>query len=159
MSEKNIEVSFDAALTGSVEAKAACDLRIADADVAIDGKGAMKGVETAVRFSTNAQNRPADIRHAVVIAWTRLGLMHDVVRLLSDQDIEHDSGGIEEWVKVRDVRYEAAKRKLIFDIDIDGRPIAVADLWLNEAGLPERRLQTIHFPDGEAVVEEHYRWH
>lgn len=159
MAEKRIDVAFEASATGAIQAKAAGQLKIDGSDVVIDGSGAMKGVDTAVRFTTNDANRPADIRHAVIIGWTRVGLLHNLVRLLGDQNIEHDSGGIEEWVTISDISWNAQERKLIFDIDIEGRQIAVAHLWLTRDGLPLRRTQTNHFPGGEMLVEEHYRWH
>jgi hypothetical protein len=158
MAAKRIDVAFEASATGAIQSKAAGELRIDGSDVAIDGSGAMKGVSTTVRFSTNDANRPADIRHAVVIGWTRMGLLHNLVRLLGDQDIEHDSGGIEEWVAISDISWNAQERKLIFDIDVEGQQIGVAHLWLNRDGLPVRRTQTVHFPGGEMVVEEHYQW-
>ena len=159
MSAKRIDVAFEALATGAVQSKAAGELKIDGSDVAIDGSGAVKGVTTAVRFTTNDANRPADIRHAVVIGWTRMGLLHNLVRLLGDQDIEHDSGGIEEWVAISDISWNAQERKLIFDIDVEGQQIGVAHLWLTRDGLPLRRTQTVHFPGGEMLVEEHYRWH
>jgi hypothetical protein len=159
MAAKRIDVAFEASATGPVQSKATGNLKIDGSDVAIEGSGAMKGVNTTVRFTTNDTNRPADIRHAVVIGWTRMGLLHNLVRLLGDQNIEHDSGGIEDWVAISDISWNAQERKLIFDIDVEGQQIAVAHLWLTPDGLPLRRTQTVHFPGGDMVVEEHYQWH
>jgi hypothetical protein len=45
-----------------------------------------------------------------------------------------------------------------FRIVVSDREAGEAELWLDPAGLPLRRLQIVRFPQGEMRVREELRW-
>ncbi|MDX1530525.1 MAG: hypothetical protein R3362_03275 [Rhodothermales bacterium] len=110
------------------------------------------------------QPPPPALREAVVIGLTRMGLLHNLARLVAGQPPDHAGGGAADWVTAHDVRWGTEEmvdgriaRPLHFGIRVSGTDSGAATLWLDaETGLPVRRAQTVRFPDGTMEVEEHY---
>ncbi len=104
-----------------------------------------------------ATARPRHLAEAVLVGFTRMGLLHNLARLTADTAPDHADGGVREWVTVNDFRAEAdAPSALIFAISVAGSPAASARLELDAAGLPQLRQQTVLFPGGEMRVTERY---
>lgn len=97
---------------------------------------------------------------AVLIGLTRMGVLHNVARLVAGKAPDHDNGGVREWVEVENIRFVGADRNSIrFDIIVDGTRSAVATVRVDpRSGLPLQREQTVEFPQGSMTVVETYRF-
>jgi hypothetical protein len=152
------DIEFETGSTGAVETTVTGSLYVGKSDVRFDAVGTVMDERTSVVYTTTDDRRPADVKRAVVIGWTRMGLLHNLVRLLGQQDIDRGAGGVTEWVGVRNIAWNEPERMFTFDISVEGRDVARARLWLDSKGRPLRREQTVSFPGGSMQVEERYRW-
>lgn len=130
----------------------AVHLRVADGEM-VGGNGSEVFRERA----------PAHVREAVIIGLTRMGLMHNLARLVAARPPDHAAGGVTDWVQVEDVAWipvagDSPRHGIGFGIAVAGQRAAGAELWLDASGLPLRRLQTVRFPGGEMRVLEEYIW-
>lgn len=107
---------------------------------------------------------PAHVREAVLIGLTRMGLLHNLARLVAGMPPDRAAGGVTDWVRAEDIGWvsPAAGRAgpgFRFRILVAGHESGDAAVWLDEAGLPLRREQTVRFPQGEMRVREEFDWH
>ncbi|MEQ8800903.1 hypothetical protein [Haliea sp.] len=101
--------------------------------------------------------RSEHLAEAVLIGLTRMGLLHNLARLLADATPDHADGGVRDWVAVGDFATDSEEpAALSFAITVAGTPAATARLELDAAGLPHLRQQTVQFPGGEMRVTERY---
>lgn len=152
------DLEFEIESAGAVDTKVDGTIYVGPSNVRIDVSGTLMNETTSAVYTTNEDQRPADVKRAVVLGWTRMGLLHNLVRLLGEQDIDHGSGGVSDWVQVSNVAWDASERRFTFDISVEGREVARARLWVDQEGRPLRREQTVSFPGGSMQVEERYRW-
>jgi hypothetical protein len=105
---------------------------------------------------------PNGMREALVIGLTRMGLLHNLARLVAGAPPDRADGTVREWVEVRGVSWAASTedapgtRGIHFHIWVAGQPAGEATLWLGEGGLPVFREQVVRFPGGEMRVVERY---
>jgi hypothetical protein len=103
---------------------------------------------------------PAALREALVMGFTRMGILHNLARLTGGHAPDHAAGGAGDWVRLRDVRrVDAAEGEvaLRFEVEVAGAPAGEATLWLDRAsGRPLRREQTVRFTGGSMQVTETY---
>jgi hypothetical protein len=108
---------------------------------------------------------PAQSNRAVLIGFTRMGLLHNLARLSGLQAPDHAAGGVEQWAVLDSFRPTtfaqgaelAGLMSFGFDVVVAGTPSATARLWLDPAsGLPRRRQVTVHFAGGDMHVTETY---
>lgn len=104
---------------------------------------------------------PAGLREALVIGLTRMGLLHNLARLVSASPPDRADGNVRDWVRVREVAWTAPDsatggRGVSFDVWVDEQPTADAVLWFDDRGRPVGRDQTVRFPGGEMRVRERY---
>jgi hypothetical protein len=128
------------------------ELRVAD--------GEMTGGNGQQTFREPA---PAHVREAVLVGLTRMGLLHNLARLVAALPPDRAAGGVAEWVRAEDVRWVpptdgSDDAGLAFRIVVSDQEAGEAELWLDPAGLPLRRLQIVRFPQGEMQVREELRW-
>jgi len=99
--------------------------------------------------------RPRALDDGLLIGLLRMGILHNLTVLASGNPPQGTFGNVREWVQVHDVRRE--DDHFAFDIEIDGKRVASAKLWLDATtGLPARREQTVRFPSGTMTVVETY---
>lgn len=99
---------------------------------------------------------PAALREALVLGLTRMGVLHNLARLVSATPPDHAEGGAGSWVKAVEPRREE-RGNLAFDIEVDGAVRGSAILFLAPGTeLPGERRQTVQFPEGEMSVTELY---
>jgi hypothetical protein len=96
---------------------------------------------------------PPALQEALVIGFTRMGLLHNLAMLTAGQPPDHGSGGVQDWVQSVNV---TGTGSYAFDILVAGQPAGSAVLHLDERGLPVRRTQSVEFPSGTMEVVEHY---
>lgn len=107
---------------------------------------------------------PPALREALILGLTRMGILHNLARLTGGAAPDHASGGIREWVEVREVQRGSNASgatpdwlALRFPIHVSGARTAEATLWLDRrTGLPVRRQQVVTFPNGSMRVIEQY---
>lgn len=104
---------------------------------------------------------PAGLREAVVIGLTRMGLLHNLARLVSGSPPDRADGTVRTWVQARAIDWVAqdgaeGRRGLSFQVWVDEQAAGDAVLWLDSRGWPVARDQTVRFPGGEMRVHEAY---
>lgn len=102
---------------------------------------------------------PVGLDASLVIGMTRLGLLHNVVRIAAGEVPDHADGTVREWVTVGDVSTtpSGGGERLAWTISMKGQRVGEANLWLDgKTGLPLRKLVLAHTPEGEFLAEESY---
>ncbi len=99
---------------------------------------------------------PAALRESIVIGFTRMGILHNIARLIGGSPPDHGDGGVADWVTIESVNKTADSRRLTFDILVDGQPSGSAVLHLDPLGMVVKREQKVEFPQGTMVVTENY---
>jgi predicted esterase/predicted DNA-binding protein (MmcQ/YjbR family) len=159
--------AFTAALDGVLrvvgpdEARLVVDGQFGGAPVALTllaGDGRMVGgnQDTTFRHGTSAE-----LRESLILGFTRMGILHNLARLVAGRPPDHADGGVREWVQVADVAWveDAAgsgARGLGFEVVVSGTPAARAEVVLDAAALPRARDVVVRFPGGEMTVREEY---
>jgi hypothetical protein len=105
---------------------------------------------------------PPALREAVVIGLVRMGVLHNLARLLSGAPPDHADGTVRSWVETEEVRWVPATpddgaRGIAFGILVSGARTADATVWLDADGRLVGREQVVRFPGGEMRVVERYR--
>jgi hypothetical protein len=105
---------------------------------------------------------PPELHEAVVIGLTRMGILHNLARLVGGMPPDRAGGGVQGWVEAREVEWrvdnvEAGRRGVTFEIWVEDQPAGEAALWLDAEGELVGRDQVVRFPGGEMVVRERYQ--
>jgi hypothetical protein len=150
-----IDVTFALKSSGAVESASNGTLKATGRDVIVDAETAIAGSSTKRSHALTDHGSPVSQKRLLILGWTRMGLLHNMVMLASGKPIMHN---VEQSVRVANVRWNRGERMFAFDVLIDGTKTADARLWLDASGRPMRRLQTVQFPNGAMHVEEQYTW-
>jgi len=163
--------AFTAALNGTLEMRADNTIHLTatghfgDAPVTLtldsDGK-TLRGGNGEKSFEIAA---PPQLREALVIGLTRMGLLHNLARLVAGKAPDHMAGGVREWVRVSNMQHRlplAADAPpddiFMFDIEVANQPAGTARLVVDATTrLPRERTQTVEFETGSMKVTERYR--
>ena len=149
LKSRSFGLSYDITTSGGADVRAKGTLSTGANAVSIDVTGESAGGASKATYDVDS----ADIKRAVVAGFIRMGLLHNLVRLLGNEPIERED------VQLTNVAYDPAERKYSFDVVIGGQPTGAAGVWIGLDGLPKRRQQTVNFPGGQMYVEERYTWH
>lgn len=113
---------------------------------------------TSMAFGRNGETlellTPAHLREALIVGITRMGLLHNLARLVAAAPPDRAEGGVLEWVQVG--AFSADPAGVAFDITVNGQPAGAAKLSLGADGLPRIRRQLVSFPEGQMRVTERY---
>jgi len=99
--------------------------------------------------------RGPELREAVVLGLTRMGLLHNIAKLFSGAAPDHQEGGVAEWTQVEGV-FARRDGTLAMRLIVDDEPAGEAVLALDPDGLPSLRTQTVRFSTGTLEVTERY---
>lgn len=121
----------------------------------VDVSGTIDGEEKGRRHEPEPV--PPNGKRALVQGFVRMGITHNLYRVLNGQNIEGEEQGLQN-VEVTNVRHVESQRQYLFDIVVNGARIGEVQLWLQPDGRPSRREQTVHFPNGDMHVTENYQW-
>jgi hypothetical protein len=140
-----------------------------DVDITLLGDGERLRGRDAGRDTIDLP-QPPQLREAVVVGLVRMGVLHNVARLMNGRPPDHADGGVAEWVQMRDPVAEVvveptalsqeaeAGSPVSFALQVAGAPAGRATLWLDAAeGWPLERHQVVDFPGGQMQVREVYR--
>jgi hypothetical protein len=115
-------------------------------------------------------DQPPELKQAVVVGLTRMGVLHNVARLLGGRPPDHAEGGVDPWlqalavesgprVEPTELSEEATDQPVVsFDLHVAGERTGEVSLWVDPAASwPVERHQVVTFPEGEMRVREVYR--
>jgi hypothetical protein len=105
---------------------------------------------------------PAGLHEAIVIGFTRMGLLHNLARLTGSAPPDHMEGGVQDWVQVSEFAWDTEvggeRDAVTFLLTVAGEPSGDVVLEVDrESGAPVVRRQVVRFPEGEMLVTETYR--
>lgn len=167
---QSVRMDFHVTAEGAVEADLRGSLRVeGDQELHLRAEGTFAGKDVQVSFhstTTGSGDEGAghdvdasgrELRDAVLVGLTRMGILHNLARLSAQKPIDHGTGGVRDWVTVGALRSDPERpRALVFDLSVAGEPSGTASLELGPTGSPTVRHQTVHFPDGDMRVVERY---
>jgi hypothetical protein len=149
-----IAVDFHIKASGAITGEVKGDLRMTlDNHVRWRFSGTFDGQPVSVDKVLDA-SAGAHLSEAVVLGFTRMGLLHNIAQLATGSGVDHAAGGAREWVTATE--RDPAADAVTFDISVSGKAMADARLEVDSLGLPKARTQTVRFAGGEMHVEEHY---
>jgi hypothetical protein len=173
-----LQIQFIVTSEGAVESNLRGAVALLEAEgLSITADGQFIGAEQMLRLMGDGQRltlsspagssevaQPAGLREAVVIGFTRMGILHNLARLVAGQPPDHMEGGVRDWAQATNVTWGPREMvdgvealTLDFDIVVSGSPAGSARLYLDAiTEQPIRRTQTVEFPEGEVRVVEGY---
>jgi hypothetical protein len=170
-------VAFEVSSEGAFSAALAGELRFMTGDdVALEAEGSFGDARVALGLASeggvmtwgNQDVRregphPQALREAVAIGLVRMGVLHNLARLVSGAPPDRADGTVRDWVRAEGVVWtedpsDPDRRGLSFTIRVDGQEAGEATLWVSPAGVLLGRDQVVRFPGGEMRVRERYRF-
>lgn len=136
---------------GSVKADATTSVSIGPA-TRLHSRGRLEG--EVFEKDLDRQTSP-ELREAVVLGLTRMGLLHNVVRLAQDQPLDHADGTVRDWLRA--VKFRRVKGGVRYSINLEGKDRGTVTLLINaKSKMPVKRTAVVHFPRGDMRVTETY---
>lgn len=152
------EGEYPAELTAAVEVATGNRVRIDARGTFMGAPVELSWVSDGARTSTGAATPPATAE-AIAIGVARMGLLHNLARLIAGApDPDHAAGGAAEWVVVTDE--QAADAGVTrYGLTVAGVPSAEVEVEVtgSEPRFARRRI-VVHFDGGEMTVVENYRF-
>lgn len=163
-----VQLQFNVTATGAVEAALQGFLILrGDREISLDASGHFAGQDVELKLATMANELhfghksspassaiPVAIKPALMIGFVRMGILHNLARLVAGAAPDHADGGVADWVVLRD--YSSAGEDTVgFAIQVAGQPAGSARLIFSDDRLV-RREQTVEFPGGSMSVIEEY---
>jgi hypothetical protein len=111
--------------------------------------------------TTAEDELPPALREAIIIGLVRMGVLHNLARLVSGAPPDRTDGTARSLVDAEDVTWvpaaaEDGARGISFGILVSGARTADATVWLDADGRLVGRDQMVRFPGGEMRVVERY---
>ena len=168
---KNVSMKINITSSGAVSSALKGELRLSEPNQAhVDFKGEFAGNPAEIRLDSNGErmfggsadksfreDTPPALNEGIVLGLTRMGVLHNLAMLSAGAPPDGTDGQIREWVQARNFSYNEATKAIQFEIVVSGTPSGEVELWVDEeTGMPKRRKQTVHFPEGDMEVEEVY---
>lgn len=98
------------------------------------------------------------VSRAVSIGLTRMGVLHNLARLVAGKEPDHSDGSVRDWVRAENIEFvDGDPDRIRFDIVVDGSRAGDVVVTVDPAsGRPLRREQTVEFVEGTMTVVEIY---
>lgn len=181
---RGASATFDVDASGSMSVKLSGTLALVDKNaLALTAEGGFAGDHVRVELdsrsgdvnrsltkgssvSANRDPPAGALTEALVLGLTRMGVLHNLARLVGDEGVDRAQGGAGDWVKAVDVKEGGpdnvggeACHRVDFSIEVDGLKKGDASVCLSDStALPLHRRQTVHFDSGDMTVTETFRW-
>ncbi len=152
LSAQPLQLEVESHASGAVKADATSELSVGPA-TRVHTKGSFMGAPFARDFD---EPTTADLRDAVVIGLSRMGLLHNVVNLSQGGGIDHGGGGARDWLEAVD--FKRVKGGVAYALRVSGKQTAEATLLIDRQQRPLKRDMIVHFPNGSMHVIETYRF-
>lgn len=123
-----------------------------DIDLFVSSDGSR--IEFGSRSDPQSAETPAELWQALVIGFTRMGVLHNIANLTANLPPDHSAGGVSEWVQATNITHRG--QSYDFDIMVSDTPSGSATLNIDDEGFPASREQTVEFPGGAMTVLETY---
>jgi len=172
LAARSVRVDFHVTAEGAVEVDLTGSLQLVDHDtVSLEASGSFAGqpVDLALTVGAGAfalgnrphllpvEDVPEHLEEALLVGLTRMGILHNLARLVSGAPPDHADGGVADWVVVDRFGVEEGQSGTInFELTVAGEPSGSASLEIGPNGYPVVRRQTVQFPVGEMRVVERY---
>lgn len=98
---------------------------------------------------------PPQLADALAVGLVRMGVLHNVARLVSGQLPDHAEGGVRSWVRLNPGP-DAVDGGTTAAIRVLNVPSGTVELHTDASGMPVARRQEVAFPGGVMRVEERY---
>lgn len=97
---------------------------------------------------------------AVFVGISRMGVLHNLARLVAGKGPDRADGSVRQWVEARNIQFAGdGMRAIKFEIWVSGQKSGTATMQIDpETFLPTRRDQTVEFPSGTMNVVETYQY-
>lgn len=166
-----VRFNFHVTAEGAVEADIRGALDISDSGGTwLKGEGHFGGQPVDLKLRTTGDSlnfgngphglttqKPSSLNEAILIGFTRMGILHNLARLTAPAPPDHAEGGVHQWVVASRFTNDAADSgAVVFDLTVAEEPAGFASLRLDSTGSPVVRRQTVQFPTGEMHVVEQY---
>lgn len=171
----SVHIPFEVEAAGAVEVALTGDLFLGPEGAArLEARGIFAGSEVDVMAVSDGERllwsgapepvpTPPGLRDALVVGFTRMGILHNVARLTAGAPPDHMEGGVRDWVVVAPDSAGAAPAPGLTGegvaraITVAGVPSGAFRLNFDETGrLPRIRRQAVDFPQGRMEVTERY---
>lgn len=174
--DSTVRLSFDVTAEGAVGASLVGTLVLGiEGEARLEAAGQFAGQSVDVvlisdgerMFWTGAANgvdTPPDLRDALAVGFTRMGILHNLARLTGGAPPDHADGGVTEWVVVSATDERgmlegapavAASSSAFRAITVAGQPSGTFALEF-DGPTPRARRQMVEFPQGIMRVTERY---
>lgn len=168
---KKISMRISITSSGAVSSSLKGELRLSEPNQAhLDFKGEFAGNPVEIHLNSRGErmfggsadksfreDTPPALNEGPVLGLTRMGILHNLAMLSAGAPPDGTDGQIRDWVQARNFSTDKATRAIRFEIVVSGTPSGEVELWVDEeTGMPKRRMQTVHFPEGDMHVEEVY---
>ena len=168
---KNVSMKINITSSGAVGSSLKGELRLSEPNQAhLDFKGEFAGNPVEIHLDSHGErmfagsadksfeeDTPPALNEGIVLGLTRMGILHNLAMLSAGAPPDGTDGQVRDWVQARNFSYNDATKGFQFEIVVSGTPSGEVELWLDEqTGMPKRRKQTVHFPEGDMEVEEVY---
>lgn len=154
LGERVVVIGFSIRSEGTVTSKVEGDVTItADNRARWRFSGSIAGKPVAIDKTLGAADG-AHLTEAIVLGWTRMGLLHNIYLLATGGAIERGGGGLADFVATKQTASDATSVSV--DLVVAGKPMGTAHLEVDSLALPRLRHQTVQFPEGEMKVVEQY---
>lgn len=156
--QADIRGALDIEPTGEVSLTGAGFFGADSVDLTLRSDGGELEFGNGPRAATTAT--PAYLTEAILIGFSRMGILHNLARLTEVAPPDHAGGGVLDWVVLSNFTVDTAAigmtYPVTFDLTVAGEPSGTATLAIDRNGFPTVRHQTVQFTDGEMRVTERY---
>jgi len=135
----------------------------------LTGEGTLRGQEVGLLLVSDGMRMhvsngdetleaatPAALKEALVVGFTRTGVIHNLLRLADLLPPDHAEGQVGSWARTTDIHREE-KGNLAFGVEMDGATMGPVVLFMaTGTELPGERRQTLTVDEGESDVTEIY---
>lgn len=170
MEAREVQVDFVVTATGFLEAHLTGRMVLGEGGRArLEAQGTWGGEDASLLLVSNGDRMrlsngtdttetatPPELKEALVVGLTRMGVLHNLARLTELAAPDHADGDVRGWVQARNI-HRGERGSVDFDVQVDGETTGSAVLFLAPGvELPGERRQTVQFPQGEMRVTEVY---
>jgi hypothetical protein len=151
-------MAYTTSTSGAIESRFTGTTNVLAGNFAsIDADGFLRGQPAHIRWE--ASGSPSQVSHALSITVVRLGITHNLAVLAGGAKmIENAEGGIDQALRLTNLAWDAQAKKFTYHVVVEGNDIGAGELWVGRGDMPKQRKLTVHFPNGDMHVDEHYEW-